>query len=218
MLRTLFILSLLVVAMVFLAGRTGRLAARTRIIVAILLPLGTAALCIFPPDYAIVLFARHDGNIHILRPLSQVRADVFLIFVSNADEWAHFNWDPPWLLVDGYCGVCGKPYAPPGTFVVARLPNGFAYTRREPGEYDHMTAPTYIPRWSVLAVALPFTIIPSLAFWLPPARRYRRLKQGLCVNCGYNLTGNVSGTCLECGLYFADGQQKQSPDAPNSGR
>ena len=27
----------------------------------------------------------------------------------------------------------------------------------------------------------------------------RRACSGLCVNCGYNLTGNISGTCPECG-------------------
>jgi hypothetical protein len=30
-------------------------------------------------------------------------------------------------------------------------------------------------------------------------RRYRRKKKGLCLTCGYNLTGNVSGICPECG-------------------
>jgi hypothetical protein len=33
-------------------------------------------------------------------------------------------------------------------------------------------------------------------------RRYeehQRHRQGLCPTCGYNLTGNTSGTCPECG-------------------
>jgi hypothetical protein len=30
-------------------------------------------------------------------------------------------------------------------------------------------------------------------------RREERQAKGLCVNCGYNLTGNVSGRCPECG-------------------
>jgi len=30
-------------------------------------------------------------------------------------------------------------------------------------------------------------------------RRRRRLKSGLCGKCGYDLTGNVSGVCPECG-------------------
>ena len=30
-------------------------------------------------------------------------------------------------------------------------------------------------------------------------RRVRRRRQGLCTECGYDLTGNVSGKCPECG-------------------
>jgi hypothetical protein len=29
--------------------------------------------------------------------------------------------------------------------------------------------------------------------------RAYRLRHGLCLPCGYNLTGNLSGTCPECG-------------------
>jgi len=32
-----------------------------------------------------------------------------------------------------------------------------------------------------------------------PLRRYRRRRKGLCVKCAYDLTGNTSGTCPECG-------------------
>ena len=31
-----------------------------------------------------------------------------------------------------------------------------------------------------------------------PLRRWRRRKRGLCLHCGYNLTGNTSGVCPEC--------------------
>ena len=33
----------------------------------------------------------------------------------------------------------------------------------------------------------------------PLYRRRRRRKRGECVGCGYNLKGNVSGRCAECG-------------------
>jgi hypothetical protein len=55
-----------------------------------------------------------------------------------------------------------------------------------------------IPFW---ALFLLFACYPSIAFiekW-SPFRRRRRRKLGLCVRCGYNLTGNVSGVCPECG-------------------
>ncbi len=49
----------------------------------------------------------------------------------------------------------------------------------------------YIPLW------LPFLIvmIPTALLWW----RDRRLPPGHCQRCGYNLTGNVSGRCPECG-------------------
>ena len=37
-------------------------------------------------------------------------------------------------------------------------------------------------------------------------RRYRRL-HGLCEGCGYNLTGNTSGACPECGSAISRAHQ-----------
>jgi hypothetical protein len=53
-----------------------------------------------------------------------------------------------------------------------------------------------LPLWMPL---LPFAIYPGIAFIRGPVRRYRRRRKGLCTRCGYDLTGNVSGTCPECG-------------------
>jgi hypothetical protein len=44
-----------------------------------------------------------------------------------------------------------------------------------------------------------FVPFPAIALARAPIRRYRRCKQGQCLVCGYNLTGNVSGRCPECG-------------------
>ena len=35
---------------------------------------------------------------------------------------------------------------------------------------------------------------------LPRIRRRRRRSKGECVRCGYDLTGNTSGVCPECGV------------------
>ena len=40
---------------------------------------------------------------------------------------------------------------------------------------------------------------PTIAFIRGPFRRWRRHRKGLCLRCGYNLEGNVSGVCSECG-------------------
>jgi hypothetical protein len=53
-----------------------------------------------------------------------------------------------------------------------------------------------------LAICLPLWI-PFLIFAIPTAllwwRDRRRIPLGHCQHCGYNLTGNVSGVCPECG-------------------
>ena len=54
----------------------------------------------------------------------------------------------------------------------------------------------YIPLWILLlAAAFPTAMLFSFG---PLRRRYRR-RRALCVHCGYNLRGNVSGVCPECG-------------------
>jgi hypothetical protein len=54
----------------------------------------------------------------------------------------------------------------------------------------------YVPLW---LMCLLFAAYPTIAFIRGPVRRYRRRRKGLCIRCGYDLTGNVSGTCPECG-------------------
>lgn len=53
-----------------------------------------------------------------------------------------------------------------------------------------------LPLWKLFIL---FAIYPTIAFIRGPVRRWRRRKRGLCVNCGYDLTGNVSVVCPECG-------------------
>ena len=50
--------------------------------------------------------------------------------------------------------------------------------------------------WLPLAV---FSAYPIAVLIRAPLRRKRRRKRGLCLRCGYDLTGNVSGVCPECG-------------------
>ncbi len=50
----------------------------------------------------------------------------------------------------------------------------------------------YLPLWfPLLVVGIPS----GYMLW----RRHRRIPPGHCQKCGYNLTGNVSGVCPECG-------------------
>jgi hypothetical protein len=74
---------------------------------------------------------------------------------------------------------------------------GFQWVRRD------STAPTY---WSTQrSVVVPYWL-PSLFAAIAPALWIRarlvkvgRKRHGLCLGCGYDLTGNASGTCPECG-------------------
>lgn len=60
-----------------------------------------------------------------------------------------------------------------------------------------------IPFWPLLLL---FMLLPVL--WAVGAARQRRNRRiGLCPSCGYDLTGNVSGVCPECGAPSPDPQR-----------
>ncbi len=56
---------------------------------------------------------------------------------------------------------------------------------------QQFTPAVIIPHWILFAIA----VVPTVYLrW-----RYRRPPRGHCQSCGYDLTGNVSGRCPECG-------------------
>ena len=79
---------------------------------------------------------------------------------------------------------------------------GFEYAR---GQYIGTLPPA--PGYSLVWLTVPFWFLFALtavlpAIWLWRWRRHRRATDdGMphCPNCDYNLTGNVSGICPECG-------------------
>lgn len=58
-----------------------------------------------------------------------------------------------------------------------------------------------VPLWAFLLVT---GVVPAMFLVVAPIRRWRRRRRGLCVGCGYDLHGNVSGVCSECGLAATD--------------
>ena len=58
-------------------------------------------------------------------------------------------------------------------------------------------------RFEVLAdfrtLAVIAALYPMLSVVTARGRRYLRARKGLCLHCGYNLKGNISGVCPECG-------------------
>jgi hypothetical protein len=53
-----------------------------------------------------------------------------------------------------------------------------------------------LPFWFLILVVSAY---PAYALLTGPIRRYIRRARGSCVKCAYNLTGNTSGVCPECG-------------------
>jgi hypothetical protein len=53
-------------------------------------------------------------------------------------------------------------------------------------------------------VALPACVFMLSASYFRPFRRWRRRRKNQCVHCGYDLNGNVSGVCPECGTKVED--------------
>ena len=58
--------------------------------------------------------------------------------------------------------------------------------------------PEYDLTVSRLPLWIPFLLIALPTAWLWHRDR-RRIRPGCCLRCGYDLTGNTSGVCPECG-------------------
>lgn len=57
-----------------------------------------------------------------------------------------------------------------------------------------------IPHWTLCMSLLAY---PVIVFIRGPLRRWRRRRRGLCLRCGYDLAGNESGVCPECGKEYS---------------
>lgn len=79
---------------------------------------------------------------------------------------------------------------------------GFAVKRgrmySEPKVYSRTMYSVLCPTWFPILCFGAYPVI-SLLRSIPGWRRNRRRRRGLCVKCAYNLTGNTTGVCPECG-------------------
>ena len=127
------------------------------------------------------------GNVLLTVPYSpsEARAErTFLYQLSGFVLALTSNRPPPphSVLVSPEDMTCGGNHNP----VAGRKPFTFAIG---------------FPLWFVFVA---FAAAPTIAFIRGPARRWRRRKRGLCPNCGYDLTGTVSGVCSECAHPIAE--------------
>ena len=103
-----------------------------------------------------------------------------------------------------YPGFASPPHGgfPHGWFLVRRrevFPEGeyakwrrwWRWESRWRTDVDNSWHMARVPLWLVLILVL----MPTLLVWY----RDRRIPFGHCRKCGYDLTGNVSGVCPECG-------------------
>ena len=70
-----------------------------------------------------------------------------------------------------------------------------------------------VPLWIITVLTLVTPAVWS-ARWYRARRRQRRRRAGLCPDCAYDLTGNVSGACPECGRQVITGGPRTSAPAP----
>jgi len=65
-------------------------------------------------------------------------------------------------------------------------------------------------KWQVSFVGPVLLAYPTVAFLFGPFRRWQRRRRWQCTKCGYDLTGNVSGVCPECGTSIHDGPHSEA--------
>jgi len=100
------------------------------------------------------------------------------------------------------------PTAPARASMAARW--GFGYVAG--GASSQLASGSLIPIGGYRGVQVPLWLVTAATAGLPllwAARwllRRRRVPGGHCQRCGYNLTGNVSGVCPECGAARSSGK------------
>lgn len=70
--------------------------------------------------------------------------------------------------------------------------------------------PGFVPLW----IAFFVFCVPTIVLWRLDRRRF---PPGFCSRCGYDLTGNESGICPECGTARSDMQRPPSMTDQDSG-
>ena len=91
-------------------------------------------------------------------------------------------------------------FGPHGRCSLSILHGFYFHSRTRPASrYSTLAIQTTsigLPLW---AIFLPSLFLPLLIVARGPLRRYRRKQEGRCTSCGYDLTGNTTGHCPECG-------------------
>lgn len=148
------------------------------------------------------LMLRAWASLEILRPIMQ------WLFTRGLGDvvpyYAQFYFRVPSLVINALAGVCigllcsRRCALLAGLYGTGSLASYLLYLLY--GGSPYSLSASSLVKLGVWALA--FASIPVWVALLVSRRRRRlraRMTQGLCVYCGYNLTGNVSGVCPECG-------------------
>ena len=79
------------------------------------------------------------------------------------------------------------------------------------GAFDSLALNIGCPLWFLVTVLAAY---PAITLIGAHVRRYRRRRKNLCLHCAYDLTGNVSGVCPECGRKIVGQVEELPSDAP----
>ena len=119
-------------------------------------------------------------------------------------------------LKDGVCGLellsmptkqaSRSEFRNPLQFDMMPTQGSFFLTSFRHGPYR--TSWLVFPFWLLTAM---LTVVGTLPIYRGPIRRQWRRWRGCCITCGYNLTGNRSGRCPECGDHVSDLLRPQGP-------
>jgi hypothetical protein len=118
-----------------------------------------------------------------------------------------------WSIGTGHLAVYVRPNGSPfSVYPVWHSPRSWGFNRPHatPCYNGMVSPPVYLGTVYGLPMWIPFTtlVIPTMLLWLADIRR---ALPGHCRKCRYNLTGNTSGICPECGTVI---NESPLPSAP----
>ena len=137
--------------------------------------------------------AIQDGLLQMLRnPRPRKATDKrWTVLVARSIAFRDFSYDR--FRIEG---LCEFEWFSRGKTLVGTM--SFKADGQLPRKTVHLRVLIF-PLWSPLVL---FGVYPSIVgtrFAWRRVRRHRRRRKGWCLGCGYDLQGNVSGVCPECG-------------------
>jgi len=89
------------------------------------------------------------------------------------NSFTHLNWTGSEIFVAGACGVCGEPFARPGSFVIASLPTGIGWANHASDGHQHLSELHLISPATLIAIGLTSMVLllaDAGRFWRRPRR------------------------------------------------